>query len=54
MFAHFTKAERHTVHLQVLPSATPQRGMFRDISHSQALLGALVKCFLKTVVHKIN
>jgi hypothetical protein len=33
---------RRDIHLQVLPSATPQRGMFREISHSQALLGALV------------
>jgi hypothetical protein len=39
------KRRRHVVHLQVLPSATPQRGMFREISHFEALLGALV--FLK-------
>jgi hypothetical protein len=41
VFVQFTK-ERDTVHLQVLPSATPQRGMFQEIPHSQALLKALV------------
>jgi hypothetical protein len=30
------------LHLQVLCNATSQRGMFPEISHSQALLGALV------------
>jgi hypothetical protein len=25
--------ERHAAHLQVLPSATPQKGMFQEISH---------------------
>jgi hypothetical protein len=30
------------IRLQVLSSATPQRGMFQEIPHSQALLAALV------------
>jgi hypothetical protein len=42
------------LHLQVLCNATPQRGVFPEISHTQALLGALVKCFLKVLVHKNN
>ena len=32
----------NSVHLQVLLSATPQGGMFPDVSHPQALLGSLV------------
>jgi hypothetical protein len=36
------KKEWNQVHLQVLRSTTPQRGMFRDISQPQALLWALV------------
>ena len=32
----------NTVHLQVLLSATPQEGMFPEVSHPQALLGSLV------------
>jgi len=32
----------NSVHLQVLLSATPQRGMFLEVSHLQALLGSLV------------
>ena len=32
----------NSVHLQVLLSATPQGGMFREVSHPQALLGSLV------------
>jgi hypothetical protein len=39
VFAQFTKGEAE--YLQVLPTATPQRGMFREISHSRVLLGAL-------------
>jgi hypothetical protein len=30
------------VHLQVLLSATPQGGLFPEVSHPQALLGSLV------------
>ena len=32
----------NSVHLQVLLSATPQGGMFPEVSHPQALLGSLV------------
>jgi len=32
-----------SVHLQVLLSATPQGGMFPELSHPQALLGSLVR-----------
>jgi len=36
------KKKRNSVHLQVLLSATPQRGMFPEVSHPPALLGSLV------------
>ena len=36
------KKKRNSVHLQVLFSATPQGGMFPEVSHPQALLGTLV------------
>jgi hypothetical protein len=36
-----------TLHLQVLCNATSQRGLFPEISHSQALLGALVSVLQK-------
>jgi hypothetical protein len=52
VFAQFTE-ERHVVHLQVLPSATPQRGMFPEISHSQALLPALVSVSYKFLFIKL-
>ena len=44
----------NSVHLQVLLSATPQRGMFPEVSHPQALLGSLMSIswklqFTKTV-----
>jgi len=32
----------NSVHLQVLLSATPQGGMFPEVSHPQALLGSLM------------
>jgi len=38
--AHKKRSE--TLHLQVLLSATPQGGMFSEVSHPQALLGSLV------------
>jgi len=37
-----TNKECNSVHLQVLLSATPQGGMFPEVSHPQALLGFLV------------
>ena len=43
----------NSVHLQVLLSATPQRGMFPEISHSQALLGSLVSISWKFQFTKI-
>jgi hypothetical protein len=39
---HKKKKEWNQVHLQVLHSTTPQRGIFREISQPQVLLGALV------------
>ena len=39
--AHKQRSETR-VHLQVLLSATPQGGMFPEVSHPQALLGSLV------------
>jgi hypothetical protein len=36
------KKKRNSVHLQVLLSATPQGGMFPEVSHPPALLGSLV------------
>jgi hypothetical protein len=42
MFAQFTKEEETRSTSENLPSATPQRGMFPEIAHSQSLLGALV------------
>jgi hypothetical protein len=44
LFVQLTKKKKewNQVHLQVLRSATPQRGMFREISQPQALQGTLV------------
>ena len=36
------KKKLNSVHLQVLLSATPQGGMFPEVSHPQALLGSLM------------
>jgi hypothetical protein len=46
--ASHKKRSATALHLQVLCDASSQRGMFPEISHSQALLGA------KILVHKIN
>ena len=43
----------NSVHLQVLLSATPQGGMFPEVSHSQALLGSLVSISWKFQFTKI-
>ena len=43
----------NSVHLQVLLSATPQGGMFPEVSHPQALLGSLVSIFWKFQFTKI-
>jgi hypothetical protein len=53
VFAQFTKNNCNCLHLQVC-NATPQRGTFPEISHSQALLGALVSVLKIILVHKIN
>jgi hypothetical protein len=45
VFVQLTKKKKkkwYQVHLQVLRSATPQRGSFQALSQIQALLGALV------------
>ena len=43
----------NSVHLHVLLSATPQRGMFPEVSHPQALLGSLVSISWKFQFTKI-
>ena len=43
----------NSVHLQVLLSATPQGGMFPEVSHPQALLGSLVSISRKFQFIKI-
>jgi len=43
----------NSVHLQVLLSATPQGGMFSEVSHPQALLGSLVNISWKFQFTKI-
>ena len=43
----------NSVHLQVLISATPQGGMFPEVSHPQALLGFLVSISWKFQFTKI-
>ena len=43
----------NSVHLQVLLSATPQGGMFLEVSHPQALLGSLVSISWKFQFTKI-
>ena len=43
----------NSVHLQVLLSATPQGGMFPEVSHPQALLGSLVSISWKFQFTKI-
>ena len=43
----------NSVHLQVLHSATPQWGMFPEVSHPQALLGFLLSIFWKFQFTKI-
>ena len=42
MFVLPTNKEVNSVHLQVLLTATPQWGMFPEVSHPKALLGSLV------------
>jgi hypothetical protein len=53
VFAQFTKNDYDCLHLQVC-NATSQRGTFPEISHPQALLGALVSVLKTILVHKIN
>ena len=43
----------NSVHLQVLLSATPQGGMFPEVSHPQALLGSLMSISWKFQFTKI-
>jgi len=43
----------NSVHLQVLLSATPQDGMFPEVSHPQALLGSLVSISWKFQFTKV-
>ena len=43
----------NSVHLQVLLSATPQEGMFREVSHTQALLGSLLSISWKFQFTKV-
>jgi len=43
----------NSVHLQVLLSATPQGGMFPEVSHPQALLGSLVSISWKFQFTKV-
>ena len=47
------KKKWNSVHLQVLLNATPQGGMFPEVSHPQALLGSLVSIFWKFQFAKI-
>jgi len=49
----FAFLTRNSVHLQVLLSATPQGGMFPEVSHPQALLGCLVSISWKFQFTKI-
>jgi hypothetical protein len=53
IFVQFTRKRAKLGNFRVMHSAAPQRGMLPEISHAQALLGALVKCFLKILVQKI-
>jgi hypothetical protein len=46
--------EWNQLHLQVLHSATPQRGKFRRDITASSITRSLGKCFLKILVHKSN
>jgi hypothetical protein len=50
--AQFTRAKLDTFASSAQCRST-KGNVSRDITHTQALLGALVKCFLKILVHKI-